>query len=149
MNSVEEAVRYLREEYPEKPILPQNSGAEVSCALLCNYHPRSVLVSLIRKQNPRISLTELTYSAFDRGLYKGDLIVHEGEKTELPSGETAVFPTIEHVLHPGQSVTISPGTIHWAEGARGRWISAQIMSSPEAGLNDFQIFPQSYLRESI
>lgn len=149
MNSVEEAVRYLKEEYPGKPILPQNSGREASCALLCNYPPASILSALIREQDPRCSRTKMTYCATDHGLYKGDLIVHEGEKTELSSGEIAIFPTVEHVLHPGQSVTISPGTIHWAEGARGRWISAQITSSPEAEPNDFQVFPQSYLRESI
>lgn len=149
MNSVEEAVIYLKEEYPGRPILPQNSGQEVSCALVCNHRPKSTLASLIRRQDPRCCLTELTYSALDRGFHKGDIIIHEGEKVQLSSGEIAIFPTVEHVLHPGQSIVIPKGTVHWAEGGKGRWISAQIMSEPEAGPNDFQIFPQSSLRKSV
>jgi len=146
MNS-HEAVRYLRKQYPGSPILPQNSGDEVSCAV-CSYPTKSILETLIYRQTPRCFDTTVSIVAGNDRYYGGDIVVHEGVLSELPDGKGSILPTIEHVLRPGQYVTLAPNTVFWAEGKRG-WTKAQIISEPAATKKDFHTFPSEWVTSRV
>lgn len=143
MRSVEEAAAYLQELHPGKPVLPHDPGDREAACVLLETSVKAFLDGMIRFEQPRCFDTEITITPASNGLYSGPLLVHQGEEVLTESGETKVLFTKEHVLNPGQTLVLQPGTVFCAEGENGRWIHAQIISQPPAKKGDFRIVGDS------
>lgn len=101
-------VKYLQEKYPGKKIicLPEIEPTEILCEIdpTEEHLGRSVAISIIDTSVPHkhLKTTEV-------------YIVTEGELHVFLNGK-------ENVLFEGDSLTIPPGTIHWANGNE-TWIT--------------------------
>lgn len=101
MNS-RQVINQLKEKYPGKNIiaLPENKPTEILCEVdPTSEHPEySNAVAIIDKSKPHTHhKTAETYKVI-----KGKLILHVGEKSKE--------------LNVGDTHTIKPGNVHWAEG---------------------------------
>lgn len=105
-----EIIQKLNQWYPGKKVLrlPEDTPTEIICEVEPSVdHPNwSEIVAVIKKSQPH-------YHTISTEVYKikeGQLILHIENETL--------------VMNPGDTYTIRPNQVHWAEATDWAWISA-------------------------
>ena len=131
--NTDQFISQLQALYPGKPIFKNddNNPTEILCELdPTSDHPDySVAIAVIDRSIPH-------YHQHTEELYEvltGQLTLYTCHP-ELVSGSQLKYQ--KHILHPGDSYTIKPGTYHFAEGQE-TWIKAT--SHPGWTTNDHHL----------
>ncbi len=116
---VKKILNSLREEFPGKAIIPnsENNPTEILCEIDPSVlHPDdSVAIAYIKKSEPHRHVKTVE-------IYE----VEEGELDLYLDG-------VKKVLKKGQTYSINPGVIHWAEG---EWVRIRATSKPGWTMED-------------